>query len=179
MGLVVDAQIVKGFFQDTVLDKGHNLTESASLIFDDSFRKHPIYVDDEEKVWSEWRSGVAQEWFDIWYTNLLRDDVVREIPAPPDKNLRKELVALGFPFSGRDIWYARVSNAVRCSFGFAILVSEDLDFYEPKEKGCASGRRKEILLKEIGSVRKHLKKKRGIHVKPVARFISDYSRFCK
>jgi hypothetical protein len=179
MALIVDAQVVKGFYQDTVLGKGHALTESASLIFDASFRKHAIYVDDEEKLRSEWRSGVAPEWFDIWYTDLLRDDVIREIRSPADKNLRKKLEALGFPFSGRDIWYARVSNATSCSIGFAILVSEDLDFYEPKEKGCSAKRRNEILLKELGSVRKYFKKERDIHVKPVARLIADYGLFCK
>ena len=150
MGLIVDANIVKGYFQDSVLGKGHDLTESAKPIFDPSFREHPIYVDDKAKLHFEWRSVVETEWLDIWYADLVRDDVVREIVSPPDKALRKQLAELGFPAKGRDIWYARVSNAVSRTVGFAILVSEDLDFYEPKEKGCKSERRKDILLKELG-----------------------------
>jgi hypothetical protein len=178
MGLVVDANIVKGFFQDSVLGKSHDLTESAKPIFDPSFRKHPIYLDKEGKLHFEWRSVVEAEWFDIWYADLVRDDDVREIASPPDKALRKKLVELGFPAKGRDIWYARVSNAVSKAAGFAILVSEDLDFYEPKEKGCKSERRKAILLNELGSVRKHLRKDRGIVVKAVERFIADYHGCC-
>jgi hypothetical protein len=178
MGLIVDSNVVKGYYQDTVLGKGHDLTESPRLVFDQEFRKHLIYLDNKQVVWSEWKAAVKDEWFDIWYANLLRDDVIREIPAAAEKNFRKELTNFGFPFTGRDIWYARVANAVSENFGFAILISEDLDFYEPKEKGCKSARRNDILLKELGSLRKHLKKQRNIQVKAVARFISDYPGCC-
>jgi hypothetical protein len=179
MGLIVDANIVKGFFQEAVLGKGHDLTGSAMPIFDKNFRKHPIYLDDEGNLHYEWRAVVDPEWFDVWFTDLIRDDVIRQISAPPEKNFRKELAGLGFPAKGRDIWYARVANALTILSNFAILVSEDLDFYEPKEKGCSSKRRNEILLKELGSVRRHLRKKRSIYVKPVARLVSDYANFCR
>src|SRR5436190_8173465 len=179
MGLVVDANIVTGFFQESVLDKCHGLSASPAPIFDPATRVHQIFVDDQGIIEHEWRSGVQREWFDAWFTDLIRDGNVREIAAPSEALLRKELRTLGFPATGRDIWYVRVSSAVASDAGFCVLVSEDRDCSEPKEKQCSSGRRATILHHELGRVRKHLKNTRSILVKPVDRFVDEYPDLLK
>jgi len=73
---------------------------------------------------------------------------------------------VGFP-NGRDIIYARVGLAVAKSKGGACkLFTEDLDFYDPKQKKCAAKTRKKILATAKGPVCKILNKV-NIHVAPV------------
>jgi hypothetical protein len=177
MGLVVDAQVVKGYFQESVLGAPNELTASAIPVFDPAFRGHVIYIDDRGTLQYEWRSAVEPEWFDIWFADLIRDGAISEYPAPADRNLRDQLGNLGFPATGRDIWYARLSCAISAWVGFCVLISEDLDFYEPREKGCSSKRRRQILYSEAGHVRKYFKKKRAVLVKSVERFVAEYPGF--
>jgi len=172
MGLVVDAQVVKGFFQESVLCTHHALSGSPARIFDPQFRRHCIFVDPEGTIQHEWRSLVDPDWFDVWFADLMRDGSICLIAAPSDVALSKALRALGFP-SGRDIWYVRVGCAVRRRLGFSILISEDLDFYEPKEKCCGDKRRCTILCSGAGSVRRYLRKKCGVIVRSVERFVAE------
>jgi hypothetical protein len=177
MGLVVDAQIVKGFFQESVLGAPHDLSGSLLPIFDPRICTHCIYVDNEGTIQYEWRSVVDPDWFDVWFAELIRDGSIAEIAALSDVALKKQLKALGFPATGRDIWYARVGCAVSGRIGFSVLISEDLDFYEPKTKGCGSKRRRNILYSEAGAVRRYLRKKRAVIVKSVERFVAEYPKF--
>lgn len=177
MAVVVDAQILKGFFQESVLEIDHGLSASPQLVFDAEFRRYPIFVDDQGTIVQEWRSVVEPEWFDTWFTDQIRDGVICEIDAAAEKQLKKALSNLGFPATGRDIWYARTCNSAAKVNGFCVLVSEDLDFYQPSEKGCSAARREKLLLTESGNVRKFFRKERSILVKPVARFVADHVDF--
>lgn len=176
MGVVVDAQVVKGFFLESVLGQPNELTGSAALLFDSTFRRHPIFVDDSGIMQHEWRSLVEPEWFDAWFADLLRDGDVFEIRGVNNKHLRRKLQDMGFP-TGRDIRYVNVSVAVCNRTGFCLLVSEDLHFYEPREKSASAERRAEILMTCGGRIARHLRKTQSIWVQPVARFICDYTAF--
>lgn len=174
MAIVIDAQIVKGFFQETVLEIDHELSASPMALFDISFRIYPIHVDDKGTFKHEWRAVVEPEWFDTWYTDQIRDGAICEVAAPADQQLKKQLAKIGFPATGRDIWYARVCNQVSQVIGFCVFVSEDLDFYEPEAKRGDSKHRSKVLINESGSVRKYFKKEKSVFIKPVVRFNSDY-----
>ena len=174
MAVVVDAQILKGHFQESVLGIDHDLTGSPNPIFDHTFRIDALHVDAGGQVAQEWRSVVEPEWFDAWYVDQVRDGFICEIDAKAEKQLKKDLSNLGFPATGRDIWYARLCNSAAEAKGFCFFVSEDLDFYQPGAKGGDAKRRQKILREELGAVRKYLKKERSIHVKPVVNFVSDF-----
>jgi len=174
MAIVIDAQILKGFFQEVVLNIGHGLSASPALLFNSGFRVHPIHVDDKGNFKHEWRAVVQPEWFDAWYADQIRDGVIREVAAPSDQQLKKQLSNIGFPVTGRDIWYARVCCHVAQTVGLCIFISEDLDFYEPKAKRSGSKYRNKILINELGSVQKYFRKEKSVFIKPVLRFNSDY-----
>jgi len=104
----------------------------------------------------EWRDVVSPEWFDAWIPEMFREERVVEISVKTEHALRKRLVGIGFP-KGKDWWYVKVACAVSNSYQSSILVSEDLDFIEPREK-LSGSRRRGRLLRGGGRVRRELRR---------------------
>ena len=46
MGIVVDANIIKSYYNETVIGIAHSLTESARHILDDDDRVYEIFTDE-------------------------------------------------------------------------------------------------------------------------------------
>jgi hypothetical protein len=164
METVVDAHIVKGYFEESVLDTQTTLSASPSLLVDRLGTEDRAFLDDSGHIAQEWRDLVQPEWFDAWYAELLLRGAATEIPTTTRPRLRKKLVQLGFPQDSQDIWYIRTASAVAGRWGAAVIVTEDMHFYSPKETGCTATRRLKILRSGSGSVATHLRRKARIHV---------------
>jgi hypothetical protein len=128
-------------------------------------------LDESCHIENEWRALVAPEWFDPWLATLLQQDKVCIVRATRSRQLTDGVLALGFPRS-KDLWYIRVANTVQNCFGGAIILTEDLDFFDPKEKRFDSSRRKKVLMEGRGCVRKRLKKN-NIDVRSVCSFLEE------
>lgn len=184
MELVLDAQIIKGFFDEDVIGIAHSLTESPGLIIDRLGSSDRANLDDGGQIQEEWKRPVDSEWFDVWYARLLADDAAREISVGTNQQLRSQLRNLGFPVrgpAGRDLWYVRTANAVADELGssaagrnpLAMIVSEDLHFYSPAEKATARGdARTKILLSGAGPVARLLSRKYQIQVTCVHNYLN-------
>lgn len=175
MELVIDANILKGYFEETQIGSSPELTHSPQALFQRLGKGDTGYLDEGGQIQHEWRNVVDPEWFDKWYRDLLRQDGLSLIPVKPYPALRSSLGKLGFPNKGRDIWYVRTAKAVYEAFDSVVLVSEDLDFYNPKEKKGDHQRRLKILLAGNGPVVKHLRKEK-IDVVCVANYLKKVEK---
>jgi hypothetical protein len=173
--VVIDAQLVAYFYIEEILQKTSPCTSSASDLFARLSVNDIALVDDADHIYNEWKQQSAgnPEWFDAWYGDLLAIGGIVEIKAATHKNLVDRLKKdCGFPKS-KDTWYIRTAATGVDDFGSAVgLISEDLDFYAPKEKACGGKRRQKILLDTLGSVAKTLRKSADVRVRCVAVHLS-------
>ena len=160
--LVIDANVVKGHFQEAYLGIPHGLSASTLPLFGCLGHSCRANMDHKGIIAHEWRQTVSPEWFDAWYATLLIEDKVRVVTAVPCQVLLKRLRVAGFPQS-RDAWYVRTAAAVAARGGKAVIVSEDLHFFNPAAKGCGSAERGHVLRQGVGPVRSLLLRE-GIQV---------------
>jgi hypothetical protein len=170
MQMVIDAQIIKGYFQEDMGISESSLTGLATPIFSHVGKEDHIYLDEGGHIKKEWRDLVDPDWFDAWYPILIRDGGASEIPTETCNDLRKKIVSLGFPSKGKDIWYVRVGKSVTKLFDAATILTEDLDFYAPSKKKCTRGERLRILHSGKGPICNYLKRTENICVKCVANY---------
>ena len=156
METVIDAQVVLGYFQETVQEREPSLTGKPSLVIRRLGREDHVFLDDSNQIEHEWRNPVPNEWFDAWYAKLLTEGAAVLVPTQTCTALRKQLWKLGFPRNSRDIWYVRTASAVADFHGAAVILTEDMHFYNPSEKGCPAKRRNKILLSGDGPVATYL-----------------------
>lgn len=164
MEIVIDAQVVCGYFQETVQEREPTLSGRPSVAFQRLGGQDQVFLDGSGHIQHEWSSLVPSEWFDAWYANLLRDGAAALIPTQTCAALRKELWQLGFPKKSRDNWYVRTASAVADHHGRATIITEDMHFYAPKEKVCPASRRIKILRSGDGPVARCLGRRANIAV---------------
>jgi hypothetical protein len=171
METVIDAQVVSGYFQETVCEVESRLTERAALVFERVGSEDQVFLDDGGIIEHEWRNVVEPEWFDVWYARLLQEDAAVRVCVNTCHALCRQLERKGFPRGSRDVWYVRTAKAVVDRFGQAIIVTEDMDFYDPTQKKGTAKQRMRILLSGDGQVARHLHRRENIAVKCVASYL--------
>jgi len=119
----------------------------------------PLYQDDGRIIEHEWRNLVDREWFDAWFAAQLQSGVIIYRTTIRRDSLERKLTNGGFP-NNRDRTYIRLALSIAGDSGSCEIYTEDLDFYDPTEKGCKSGRRTRILKASAGRVAKLLRRER-------------------
>lgn len=167
MNLVIDAQVIAGLYCETVLGQPHNCTAPPSAVANRLGVDDVAFLDESDQIENEWRRVAGSEWFDAWLGDRLAADEVRYTEAASCQALINRLrTKCGFPAKGRDSWYIRTARALRDKHDEdSVLITEDLDFFQPNAKGGA-GNRDKILAAGKGPVQKELSKE-GVLVRPV------------
>ena len=168
MNLIIDANVVSAYSKETN-GHGHDLTGSVSSVFQKLDENCRIYIDDQGQIEGEWRRKVSEEWFETWLGDLFIDDVVVEITAPACRVLRRALKARGFPQTV-DVWYVRVGVGVVELHGKVLLVTEDMDFFEPAQKRLHGRARTKFLKRGKGKVCSYLRRQENILVTCVCNY---------
>lgn len=158
--LVIDANIFYAYCVEMLTGEiNKERTDSPVGIFDILGTKAVAFLDEGGQIENEWRQllNFAPEWFAEWLANSLANGLIYEIEPYNDQATAKRYRQLGLP-SGRDIWYIKTSFGIRniCKRNNPILISEDIDFYDPKLKNHP--RKHEIFLNEKGDICKELKR---------------------
>lgn len=172
MGIVVDANILAGFFKEIIVGKQCDLTICPEKIFENAGKEYKIFLDDGGHIEKEWEEVVDREWFKAWLEKMFDNDAVIQISTKTYYQLKEKIRKLGFPNS-KDIWYVRVAKSISEIEGDAELISEDLDFYDPKKKTLTGDKRITFLLRGKGKVAKYLRKSEDINVICVQNFINN------
>lgn len=164
--MIIDANIITGYYQECVLGRETNLSGSTEFINDLTY-KNPFYLDTNHVIESEWSNCNRQEWFNAWLAEVLGNGTARYINPVACPKLKPLLKKHGFPI-GRDICYIRTAIAVQRQNDDATIKTEDLDFYDPKKKQIVHGKTRNKLLKNRNApVKKMLAKKYNITVSPL------------
>ena len=171
MEIVIDAEIVKGYYEEVVLEIAPALTGEPSMIFNRVGPKDRACLDAGGQIEHEWRGLVSPEWFEPWYARLLIEGKAITLPVNTCPTLRRKLEQQGgFPRGSKDFWYIRTAKAVVDRSGRGIIISEDMDFHDPTKKMSDGVRRDRIMRAGNGPVAKLLKKEQII-VKCVAGYL--------
>lgn len=157
--IIVDANIFKSYYDLFINGIPSQLTDCPSKIFNNiGTKKSYIAVfDDSGIIKHEWENLVDYQWFEIWYSDMLLNENFRLTETQVDQKLESLLTQHGFP-KGRDIIYVRTAKQVSYENGKCIFATEDLDFFDPKNKNSANKTRIRILEKSQGNVCKSLNK---------------------
>jgi hypothetical protein len=159
MKLVIDANVVKAYFMESVLEIDGELTCSTLHLFERLNVKDQVFLDENGQIKHEWREPVGKEWFDAWYPGLLLEGAAFEIPVKTEHQLRNRLESgCGFQKGNKDFWYIKTAKAVVEIHSEVFLISEDMDLHEPSKKNARGENRINILLSGNGRVIKLLRK---------------------
>lgn len=134
MGFIIDAQVVNGLCCEEAGD-GHSLSGSPATLFEQlSRRGDVIALDSGGAIEHEWRSCCEREWFDAWFSELASTANLAEFPTQTERQLLQVLrTRFGFPNS-RDKVYIRAAVAVVAKRRTALIVTDDMDFFDPPIK---------------------------------------------
>jgi hypothetical protein len=169
MSAVMDANIVNGISAESC-GSSHQLSDSPcaveALVVSSGI---PVCMDEGGRIEAEWRRCCDPDWIDNWYVTFSSNANVISISVPLQRMLLRKLQQdCGFPRSADGI-VVRTSVAAAELFGDCMLVTEDLDFYEPAEKQSGNVRRSRYMRgQREGSVKSHLQKKQHVSVMSVA-----------
>ena len=169
MRIVIDAQVFKGFYLESVIAKPSGLTGSVIELFRRLGGCDTAYVDEGSQIEQEWRDVVDKEWFERWFKDELVSGRIVVIPVDRGQDCSSRLTSeFGFPVA-ECRWYIRTAATLVKSFAeAAALISEDMDFHEPKAKACDAGRRHKLFIDGSGRMARNLKKREKILVRCVA-----------
>lgn len=157
MSYFLDANCFKHYVDELLLEHPDIYTHVVSLVFGASC----FHMDDGGLFVQEWKQttgGAYNPFVEDLISNWLADGRIKLSPFKHDANIKKSLKKLGIPkIDARIVEFcygAKVST----------VVSEDIDLYEPSQKGCSAAKRSKIICGGSGTVSKNLKKNYGIKV---------------
>lgn len=170
MPVVFDANVIAAIHRESL---GHPTTSTASAMeaWESVTSDMWCMIDDEEQIENEWRAVVDREWFEAWLARALQFDLICLVKAESGVNMKKALQAAGFPATSKDFWYVRTALA-GVNVSPVYLVTEDLDFFDPKRKRIAKGKARISLLLSSRSPVQRILKKHGIAVRCIQSFLS-------
>lgn len=123
---------------------------------------HAFAMDAEGKMQHQWLETCGHQVFGEYLFQWLREGKISLFPVKLHEQHRKHLrTKCGFPFTER---HEGVFVAVAAGAFPHILVAEDIDFWEPKEKGCAAARRAEVMRPNKGAVCRYVSKHLQVQV---------------
>jgi hypothetical protein len=132
-------------------------------------------VDRGRQVVAEWERAVEWEWFQNWYMGFVQNFRVVDLATKTCNDVLKKLrTDFGFPGSG-DVWLVRTALADRDdgSRGESIILSEDMDLYDPPHKGDPVIRERCLQGTQEGALARHLRKAHDVKVRSVVRLLPD------
>jgi hypothetical protein len=170
MRLVIDAQLVAGYFRE--VEKNEEPFYSGPV--KDLMRRLGVsdlaYVDDDGLIEQEYRDLVETEWFEAWFGERLEVGDILILSGDASLALMRVLYTkFGFPKNSKDRHYVALARAiVQGGVEEAAIVTEDLDFYDPKAKAGTARNRRRLIASQSGPVAKHLAKAESIRIRSVA-----------
>ena len=156
-GVAVDAQIMSRFGQD-MLASDQSL---SGLLVERLVASHGLVIDYGGKIEHEWFTQCTHPLFREWYIQNLKLGHIRVVKGLiADEHKRALQTRLGFPKRGYDIVYVKVANDTQKKY----IVTDDLDFFDPKHKKSSHDTRERIKKQRDCGVCAYLDKRMGIKV---------------
>jgi hypothetical protein len=150
--IIVDANSFKIAYNEMVTESIGLGSKLVASIFLSDF----IVVDEGGVILQQWRAcccGDEDEFFREWIFNRIAEDKIRKCTLSANAHLKKKLrIELGV--TAKDLVYLLLAVETAAF----MIVSEDIDFYEPKAKTWNSQKRTELINHMAGCVCDHMRK---------------------
>lgn len=149
-GVVVDAQIVNYMFREPQQNGPISSAINAILA------NHGIVV--TEIIREEWLQALGpalKYWMEQQYVGTAK---IREVPAQPNRGIRKVVRGFGLPLGHRDLKYIELAAIAKPHY----ILSQDMDFYEPSKKVSSGKGKSDARFRLQGKLHRALKKRFGI-----------------
>jgi hypothetical protein len=167
-GIVVDANVMSQFTQSLIREEN----TPARFLIESIEATIGFAIDKRGQIQQQWRNTCGHRLFGEWLIGGLKKGTVRMVDASLDLAHRKKLcIDKGFPNGGYELTYVAVAAKAPPHH----IVTDDIDFWEPKYKKAEE--RTKTAAKECrsGTVCKYLSKKLGIRVGTVVQTIADFN----
>ncbi|WP_438392337.1 hypothetical protein [Caballeronia sp. DA-9] len=170
MPTIVDANVLREYYREHVLNIKSELTHSTLLIFDQA---RAIFLDDGGQIEHEWGNLVDPYWFSVWLAHKLEFSEINYIDVSNCPDLCNHVYGLGFPKGSRDIWYLRTAMACVSKFKKSSnVVTEDIDFYNPKQKAANGAARIAVLKNANAPIKKTMRKDYDVNICCVEEYLT-------
>lgn len=172
MNILIDAQVMHGYYMEDRDCGVHGLTGDDTPIITRVGGEDDLWIDDQGHIEREWRNVVCNdEWLDGVFFSLASRLNLRSLSCEAHREFLRSLGRdFGFPVGSGDRWYIATAATLRdradCE---PAIISEDMDLHDPRKKHFSGGARRHVLVKETGRLRRALARKHRIHVRCVAR----------
>lgn len=155
-GTVVDTCAIVRCFSDLLVEEDTEFTQFLELVFARGF----IAIDSEGRALQEYfdtaKPGALREGISTWIADQVR--LRRIVEFDLDNSHSNALRQQGLPPKDTK-WIA-----IALGSESRIIATEDIDLFDPSEKGCSAKRREKIMSSSTGRVAKYCKKKLGVVV---------------
>lgn len=163
--VVCDSCVMQQFTESVILSQSRNVQGLIEYIAE----QHSFAMDLGGKMQHQWIETCGKDVFGELLFQWLREGRIEYYSGKLHKKHKKHLmIKCGFPFTVR---HEGVYICIAAEAFPHILVGGDLHFWEPKEKGCSSERRCELMEGSKGSVCKYLRTELEIQVVTVEQAI--------
>lgn len=169
-GIVIDANIISEFYKEFIIDGG-DLYDLINYILDNC---GVVFTD---LIHHEWISTCNNYVITEWITDGLKLGKIRYINPQLDRDIIKKLhIKYGLPRNkSHDIEYIRCANVTLTKY----ILTNDIDFFDPKLKNDASKAKKDAKIKRNGKLCMFLLKKLKIRVGTPHHCVNDFNTFCE
>lgn len=119
-------------------------------------------IDETGKIAHQWSETCSHKLFEEWLVEGIQAGAIRAVDNQLAEQHKKHLrIKLGFPYQER---HEGIYIEVAAVTAEKMLISEDIDFWSPRDKLSTPERRSEIIREGKGEVFKYLRKRVGISV---------------
>jgi hypothetical protein len=156
-GVAIDAHVMKRFHGDMLAQE----QSLSALLVEQVIEKIGLAIDYGGKIQHEWFTQCPTLLFREWFIQNIKLGRIRTFKAAiDDKHKRALFIDLGFPRRGYDIVYVGVANVTEKRY----IVTDDIDFFDPKHKKSGHEKKEKIKKERNCAVCAYLRKHLNIVV---------------
>ncbi|WP_263411196.1 hypothetical protein [Terriglobus tenax] len=166
-GVVVDACVMQRFLLALVEDRQDDVAHLFACLSEGL----GFAIDSTDKMLNQWRETCKHLLMEDWIVRGIQNGYIRVVDPIRSQRHKKQLMqALGFPYQTRhEGVYVEVATASPPH----LLISEDIDFWEPTAKRGSAEVKSKFISQSRGGVARYLNKEMGITVVNVSQAIAQ------
>lgn len=159
MGITVDSNVINSYMHCLIHDETTGIVHRLFELISDG---PGISIDEDGKIVHQWNETCNHKLFEIWLLEGIQKGMIRVVEHRLSEQHKKHLrIKLGFPYQVR---HEGVYIEVAAVTPEKLLISEDIDFWSPRDKDSTPERRREIMECGQGAVYGYLHRKVGVSV---------------
>jgi hypothetical protein len=159
MGITVDSNVINAYLHCMINDE---TTDVVYRLIECISSGPGFSIDEDGKMMHQWNETCNNKLFEVWFAEGIQTGIIQAVEHMLSEQHKKHLrIKLGFPYQER---HEGVYIEVAAVTPEKLLISEDIDFWSPTDKGSTPERRRQIMEGGQGAVCRYLRNKIGVCV---------------